>query len=386
LRKVNHAALAKNFVRCYTAQVSPFVHGTFGIGKSETAAVVAKFLAKKEGRNFIHWNESDRELKQEVMNDPSKWFVYADARLTQMDPTDLRGLPGLFDKSEVVDWKRSMLFNTMGKPTARGFLFFDEMNLAVPSMQAAAYQLVNDHQVGEYPICKDVFIAAAGNRAEDMAATFAMAAPLRNRFVHYELMPPSVEEWSRNYAIPKEIDNRIIGFLHFKPAALMADKDSMKHMAMPSPRTWVKASRLIKSLKGDKESHYPEIEDQVAAAVGDGIAVEFVAWIRIRDELDIKGILEHPERAADITRVDIKWALTTGINEIYRTSTAKEFNIDNAFRVVKYFGAEFGILLLRMLKYSKGQQSFITKAIQSPAYNDFIKNHAHILNESEITS
>lgn len=73
-------------------------------------------------------------------------------------------------------------------------MFFDELNLAAPSIQASAYQLILDGQLGEYELPRGWVVITAGNRLLDQAHTFEMPAPLRNRFTHVELEIPAIED------------------------------------------------------------------------------------------------------------------------------------------------------------------------------------------------
>ncbi|MEZ0277326.1 MAG: ATP-binding protein, partial [Roseimicrobium sp.] len=108
---------------------------------------------------------------------------FIDLRLSQLAPTDLRGLPVAHDG--VSRWFPPEFLPTEG----RGVLVLDELNLAPPAMQGMAQQLVLDRRVGSYEVPDGGFIRAAGNRKEDRAAVFDMPAPLANRFIHLEVEP-----------------------------------------------------------------------------------------------------------------------------------------------------------------------------------------------------
>lgn len=75
-------------------------------------------------------------------------FVYH-----KWEPSDLRGIPFRdSNNGEKVEWAvPSMLPNseTHGK---QGILFLDEITSAVPSVSAAAYQLILDRRLGEYRV------------------------------------------------------------------------------------------------------------------------------------------------------------------------------------------------------------------------------------------
>ena len=114
------------------------IWGAPGIGKSQTVAEVA------------------REAKIELI----------DLRLSQLAPTDLRGLPVADHKERTARWYPPEFLPRGGQ----GILFLDELNMAPPAMQGIAQQLVLDRQVGSYTLPKGWHVWAAGNRLEDGAS------------------------------------------------------------------------------------------------------------------------------------------------------------------------------------------------------------------------
>ena len=111
-----------------------------------------------------------------------------DIRLSQMEPTDLRGIP--FRDGDHVVWSIPALLPNAERHSSRGILFLDEITSAPPSVTAAAYQLILDRRLGEYRVPGGWAIFAAGNRHGDRGVTYAMPAPLANRFTHYDLEAP----------------------------------------------------------------------------------------------------------------------------------------------------------------------------------------------------
>ncbi len=82
-KKINHIEL-KNLLKEYYAKKQPlFIWGRFGIGKSETIRNTAVEIAKDKSREFIEWNKINEEQKQNVFENPSKYFVLIDIRLSE---------------------------------------------------------------------------------------------------------------------------------------------------------------------------------------------------------------------------------------------------------------------------------------------------------------
>ncbi len=71
-----------------------------------------------------------------------------DIRLAQMEPTDLRGIP--FRDGRHVVWSVPAALPDAERHGPRGILFLDEITSAVPTVTAAAYQLILDRRLGEY--------------------------------------------------------------------------------------------------------------------------------------------------------------------------------------------------------------------------------------------
>ncbi|HEB99994.1 MAG TPA: MoxR family ATPase, partial [Thiotrichales bacterium] len=106
-----------------------------------------------------------------------------DIRLSQMEPSDLRGIP--FRSGDFVEWSVPAILPDGERHGERGILFLDEITSAPPSVSAAAYQLILDRRLGEYRVPDGWAIFAAGNRQGDRGVTYTMPAPLANRFSHF---------------------------------------------------------------------------------------------------------------------------------------------------------------------------------------------------------
>jgi ATPase family associated with various cellular activities (AAA) len=159
---------------------------------------------------------------------------FIDIRLSQLAPTDLRGLPVAEDG--VSKWFPPEFLPHHG----RGILFLDEINMAPPSMQGMAQQLILDRRVGSYTVPDDWFVWAAGNRREDRAGVFEMPAPLANRFLHLQVEPDF--ESFKAYALSEGVHEQIISFLSFRPTLL--HKIDPQQPAWCSPRSWMMANSL----------------------------------------------------------------------------------------------------------------------------------------------
>lgn len=215
-----------------------------------------------------------------------------DLRLSQLAPTDLRGLP--VASGETARWLPPEFLPREG----RGVLFLDELNMAPPTLQGIAQQLILDRRVGSYALPDGWFVWAAGNRAEDRAAVFEMPAPLANRFLHLDIEPDF--ESFRTWALRAGIHPDLLAFLHFRPGLLYSLTPDA--LAWPSPRTWEMAHHL----------HSAGLS--MAPAVGAAAAAEVDAFLAsCRDLPDLEEIFGGTSRASFPEEPSRRYALVTAL-------------------------------------------------------------------------
>lgn len=239
-------------LRCFDKQRPVFLWGPPGIGKSEMVADLAQEL----GGAMI------------------------DLRLAQMEPTDLRGIPYYNKDLGKMDWAAPIDLpdEEFASQHPLVVLFLDEMNSAAPSIQAAAYQLILNRRIGKYTLPKNVVVVAAGNRESDKGVTYRMPAPLANRFVHLE-MRVDHEAW-QNWAVTHGIHKDVVGYIGFAKQDLNDFDPRSASRSFPTPRSWTFVSELL-------DDNIPDstLTDLVAGAVGEGVAVKFMAHRKIAGQL-----------------------------------------------------------------------------------------------------
>jgi hypothetical protein len=177
-------------------------------------------------------------------------------------------------------------------------------------VSAAAYQLILDRKLGEYRVPPGWAIFAAGNRQGDRGVTYAMPAPLANRFSHFEV-DVNLDDWA-TWAYANGIDERLIAFLRFKPE-LIFDFDPAKNaggeMAFPSPRSWEFAHRALQKF-GD----HPELlTGALAACVGHAAGIECAAFIDSLDRLPDLDAICAGQHAAVPTEIDLQYAVAAAL-------------------------------------------------------------------------
>jgi hypothetical protein len=228
-----------------------------------------------------------------------------DIRLSQMEPTDLRGVP--FRKGELVEWAVPALLPDAVRHGPRGILFLDEITSAPPTVTAAAYQLILDRRLGEYRAPPGWAIFAAGNRYGDRGVSYVMPTPLANRFTHYEI-EPHLEDWVA-WAHAAGIDPRVIAFLRFRPDLLFDFDPARNPVAFPSPRSWEYAHRAL--VKFGDAPHL--LLEALQACVGAAAGVELKAFLDNMSELPDVDAIARGESVQVPHGIDLQYGVAAAL-------------------------------------------------------------------------
>jgi len=326
----------------YKTKTPIFVYGGFGIGKSTIVKDSGVEIAKERKKEFVEWGKTTKEKKMEMLKNPEKYFVIIDERLSQYEPSDLKGLPKFDDENEHLEWSIPLFLVYLSKPKADGILFFDELNLAPPSVQASCYQIFHDREVNGEKLSDDVLVMGCGNRLSDKAHTYDIPLPLRDRKSEYELVIDN-DEWI-NWALENGIDKDIIAFLKFRGDYLLKIESDRDNKSI-TPRGWERTSKLIKGMDAEKNSNL--LKTIISGSIGCGVASEYLAFIRLQKSINIDDILKNPEKVKDITGVDLRYSLISGLSKKYEKDRKV---LEKLLYVCKNLQAEYGVLLIKLLK------------------------------------
>lgn len=278
-----------------------------------------------------------------------------DIRLSQMEPSDLRGIP--FRDHDLVEWAIPSMLPDAKRHGSSGILFLDEITSAVPSVSAAAYQLILDRKLGDYQVPEGWAIFAAGNRQGDRGVTYTMPAPLANRFSHFEI-ELNLDDWVA-WAYQANIDERIIAFLRFRPELLFDFDPSHNPVAFPSPRSWEFAHRGLQKFM----NHPRLLLGTLQACVGDAAGIELKAFVDSLDQMpDLDAILRGEEVKCP-KEIDLQYAVASAL--VGRAIKAK--GSDNAAEVwghiLNYADSfrqkEMGVMLISDMLRAVGDDIFV---------------------------
>jgi len=244
------------------------------------------------------------DIVQQIGSDTEREVI--DVRLALWEPTDIKGIPYFDSNAGTMTWAPPAELPTDPKSTA--ILFLDELNSAPPAVQAAAYQLILNRKVGTYVLPKGVDIVAAGNRDGDKGVTYRMPAPLANRFVHLE-MKVDFDDW-QDWATLNGVHPEVVGYVGYAKQDLYDYDPKSPSKSFATPRSWSFVSDLVSDDEIDTES----LTNLVSGAIGDGLAVKFMAHRKIASKLPKPDdILDGKVKDLEIKEVSAMYSLTVGL-------------------------------------------------------------------------
>ena len=244
---------------------------------------------------------------------------FIDVRLAQREPVDMRGLP--VPENGAVKWLVSSEWPR--DPDSRGFILFDELTAADKTLQVASYEFILDRRLGDlYRVPKGWYILAAGNRVEDKAVSCAMSSALANRFLHLEVRPDAASFLA--WATANGVHQAVVNFIRYRPELLFSTEGQNLQRGWPSPRSWERVSTLLKI--SDQYGHKTLLRHTIPGLVGEGAAVEFLAFYRnmyyVQNNQDMRTLLLQNLPVEIPTRADQTYALCGAV--VYTLETERD--------------------------------------------------------------
>ena len=281
-RTVTPNECRSRLLRAFKVKRPVFIWGPPGVGKSE----LVSSLATELGGYCI------------------------DLRLGQMEPTDLRGIPFYNKESGKMEWAQPVELPSeeMAKEHPIVVLFLDEMNVAAPAVQAAAYQLILNRRLGTYFLPKNVVIVAAGNRESDKGVSFRMPMPLANRFVHLEVRA-DYDSWNE-WAVQHRVHKDVVGYIGFAKQDLMDFNPRSSSRAFATPRSWSFVSEFLY----DEDATDAELADLISGTIGDGLGIKFMAHRKVASRMpNPSDILLGKVKTLEVKEVSAMYSLTVSM-------------------------------------------------------------------------
>ena len=284
--------------------------------------------ALKKKRPIFLWGApgiGKSDIVRQVCNDFSNSHLI-DIRLSLWEPTDIKGIPYFDSNAGTMTWgaPSELPSEEFAAQYDNIVLFLDEMNSAAPAVQAAAYQLILNRRVGEYKLPDNVMIVAAGNRDADKGVTYRMPAPLANRFVHLELAV-NFDDWFA-WAVENGEHTDVVGYLTFAKKDLYDFDPKSPSRSFATPRSWSFVSELLEDDLDENTT-----TDLVAGAVGEGLAVKFMAHRKVAANMpNPTDILAGKVKELKTKEISAMYSLTVSLcYELKEASDANDKKFDD---------------------------------------------------------
>jgi len=250
------------------------VLGDPGMGKSAIILDTAKNICQtryKGTREFIELVKlgSNEDKFTEVYENPDKYYIFIDVRMTAYEKYELKGMPFKSEtKKDTMDSSFETWMAVLFLPNAAGMLFLDEINQSEAGTQTALYGLLHkdERQISGRAIAnKEAWtVHGAGNLPEDGLGVEKMLAALRDRFksVWLEIDFKNWKEWADTVKVTNKdgtqhslIHPLIMGFLkqmkeaqseeEFKTTFIKQGGKKEIGNNAPNPRNFVALSEFI---------------------------------------------------------------------------------------------------------------------------------------------
>lgn len=321
--------IVANYLNPKTRRRSIYLKGKSGVGKSDTIFQASELLGQHiEG-----------------------WKGVIDLRLSQMEPTDLRGVPTIVDGKTV--WARPDFLPSDGA----GIVFLDEITSAPPAVQAAAYQLVYTPE--DFGIPLEWMVVCAGNNKSDRGVTFNIAGPLQNRVT--EVSVETTLDDFLDYAVTKGIHPAVLSFLRDRPDMLHKFEATGDMRPFPSPRSWFAVSDKLE-LELPSQVRVELIRGDVGSEAG----TSFEAHMRVYETMPrIDDILEG--KKVEIPKsMNVLYCVAMGLS----TRITRE-TMDIAYEFIRELPVEVQSLIIRLVN----QRGHLKN---TKAFADFAVRHAEV--------
>lgn len=405
---------------------SLMIWGPPGIGKSalakqyadehyplrkNSAGRLAYLLRRAEDEDDVMVSMQDYHNYNNSLLDQEINFI--DFRLSQIEPSDLRGIPipvkAYFDINGNVIMESQLKDNpgyteqvgvVWASPQIlqlpkgwKGVIIFDEINSAMPIVQAASYQLILDRCVGELTLPEGALILAAGNRETDGGVTFSLATPLRDRMTHVEMVA-DFRAWIDNFAIPNRLNPNTIAFIQetgSKWFNTLSVKDT-SHSGGSSPRSWTRVSDIQTHRENQNVS--PSVfKAMVAGRVGTRAGIEYTTYVEQMANLPkvsdiLSGVVtDFGDHKQEVSKnYFITLSLTQAIIELADQRHNGELSVEQwglyCSNFLKFMDSQFSStqkeLIVHSIRTITDANINITYA-EVPIFREFVKSYGPLL-------
>lgn len=221
---------------------------------------------------------------------------YIDIRLLMYNEVDLKGIPYPNNEHTATVWLQNNILPIVERDGEQGILVLDEITSVARSVRTAAYQLLNERQLGEYRLPDGWMVVCLGNGEEDGGDFQGTEGNFANRCSVYNVVP-DLEIW-KEWAYSNSINPLVIAFVSWMPSSIHTynDEEATTNLLFASPRSWKAVSDVLNSnpnvdFNNDKSSKITRL--RILGNLGTTVGTQFITFIKLRsEEVDYNSILK----------------------------------------------------------------------------------------------
>jgi MoxR-like ATPase len=257
---MNSRDLTESLDYMFAAQLTPFIWGRAGIGKTS----IVKQYAKTKGYKFFAFYLG-----------------------TQSDLGDILGLQefvrdedgnAIATKFAIPEWLANTINYCEENPESGAVIFLDEFNRARRDILSGMFSLALDKSFHTVQLPKNCHLVAAGNPpTQEYQVTDTNETALMARFVHIKL-EPAFDEWV-DYAKARKLEPTLVSFLQQQPELLEAKHSHFDLPIKVDRRAWERGSKLF-----EVGTPTPLLEQLLAGIVGLESTVAYMRYLKDCDK------------------------------------------------------------------------------------------------------
>ena len=236
------------------------------------------------------------------------------------------------DGEKIMVWTRAPWMPRANDPT-HGFVFLDEFRQSQHDVQKVSAELLLNGKVNASQLPIEYMVLAASNREGDRSGVGRELAFVTNRTMEITI-EPDLDSWVE-WAETAGVHWGAIAFAKRRPGSVFKDKVPDKPGPFCSPRSFVQAATLMDEIDPDL------FVEAAGGLIGDGTAAEFIAFMRVVEELpEYEEIVNDPKgtKMPGVDRPDALYACMQMVAHcvtpetatpafIYITRMPKEFQV-----------------------------------------------------------
>lgn len=366
---------------CKESGVAPFIWGHRGLGKSS----LVRQLAVEKGWGFIDLRCSQLEAS-DVRGLPDR----VDGRTHYLPPADMpigdlgdaaiaAEIGELPDESDLEATRQFHIrYNRLQPRYQKGILFLDEVNRAQDDVLQAIFQLVLDRKVGQYVLPPGWCVVAAGNFMEGYQVSGFDDPAFLNRFCHLTLSAgeTTMEEWI-NYmgGVHGESASQVVEFTSQNLKHLDGEvKGEIGFSIQPSRRSWEMVVNVMKA--GNAYSDIAKLE-VIAGLVGREMALSFTRYSCPVKPIDLikHGIEESQSKLGKLSRnqlTGLMWGLVSFAKTRLDDDKVAETCLDFATYLSKSIEKDLVVAFCRSLIGGNRNERVKSAVISNPGLADLL--------------